>query len=127
MSRRQHSVSLDTASAEIFAASCACAHLVNITGVLRFVSFGVLGDDPVTVWCDNEAAVLVANDASSAKRLPFVARRVRLLQELRERGIVHVCGVPGKANPADVLTKYLPKGDFKRYMARLYNCSEDEI
>ena len=42
---------------------------------------------------------MVAKDASSAKRLPFVTRRVRLLQELRERGIVDVLSVPGKENP----------------------------
>ena len=95
--------------------------------MLRFVTFGILGDQPVPVWCDNEAAVLVANDASSAKRLPFVTRRVRLLQELRERGIVHVLSVPGKENPADALTKYLSKHDFKPYMARMYNCSVDEL
>jgi hypothetical protein len=78
-------------------------------------------------WCDNEAAVLVANDASSAKRLPFVTRRIRLLQELRERGIVHVISVPGKANPADALTKYLSKPEFKAYMARMYNCDINEM
>ena len=91
--------------------------------MLRFISFSVLGHQPVPVWCDNEAAVLVANDASSAKRLPFVTRRIRLLQELRDRGIVHVLSVPGKENPADALTKYLTKPEFKPYMARMYNCN----
>lgn len=59
--------------------------------------------------------------------MPFITRRVRLLQELRERGIVDVLSVPGKENPADVLTKYLPKPEFKAYMARLYQCSESEL
>ena len=71
------------------------------------------------------AAVLVAKDASSAKHMPFVVRRVRLLQELRDRGTVDVLSVPGKANPADALTKYLTKPIFKEYMARMYNVSAD--
>ena len=64
---------------------------------------------------------------ASAKRLPFVVRRVRLLQELRDRGVVNVLKVSGIANPADALTKHLKvKETFRTYMARLYQCSTTE-
>ena len=59
VSRRQASVALDTAAAELFAATTAAAHLINVTGVLRFVTFGVLGSQPVSLWCDNEVCVAV--------------------------------------------------------------------
>ena len=88
---------------------------------LRFASFGLLGFDAVPIWCDNEAALLVSKDASSVKRLAYIAKRVRLLQELSQRGIVSVESVPGKANPADALTKNLERSTFRTYMARLYN------
>ena len=121
VSRRQHSVALDTAAAELFAASTAAAHLINITGVLRFLSFNVLGNDPVPMWCDNEACCLVTRDASSIKRLAYIARRVRLIQELEARRVISIQNIEGKSNPADVLTKYLGKPDYVRYTSRLYN------
>ena len=121
VSRRQHSTAVDTAAAEMFAASTACAVLVALTGVLTFLSFGVLGTHRVRVWCDNEAAVMAANDATSIKRLAYIARRVRFLQELVTRGIVKLLDIDGKVNPADALTKHIdPKSTFREYMAKLY-------
>ena len=121
-SRRQHSTAVDTAAAEMFAASSAAAEIMHLTGVLAFLSFGVLGTQRVRVWCDNEAAVLAANDASSIKRLAYIARRVRFIQELVTRGILRLLDVSGKENPADVLTKHVaPKNTFLEYMARVYN------
>jgi len=121
VSRRQHSVATNTAAAELFAASSAAAHLINITGVLRFVSFGILGTHPVPVWCDNEACCMIARDASSIKQLSYVARRVRLLQELEARHIVRVLDISGKVNPADMLTKYLDKATWLKYASYMYN------
>ena len=97
--------------------------------MLRFVSFGVLGGHPVPVWCDNEVCVMVARDASSIKRLAYVTRRVRLLQELHARGVVAMPpqGVPGTANPADAFTKHLEKTIFRSYMAVLYNTDPSYI
>ena len=68
-------------------------------------------------------AVMVAKDASSEKRLAYIARRIRFLQELVRLRIVDVLQVPGKANPADALTKHLTAATFKEYMARMYNTS----
>ena len=124
VSRRQHSTAVDTAAAEMFAASVAGAVLVSVTSVLTFVSFGVLGHQTVRIWCDNEAAVMAANDASSIKRLAYIARRVRFLQELVTRKIVVLLNIDGKQNPADALTKHIePKATFRDYMARLYNAT----
>ena len=58
---------------------------------------------------------MVARDASSVKRLAYVARRVRLLQELEARHIIRVLDVDGKVNPADMLTKHLEKPTWLRY------------
>ena len=69
-------------------------------------------------------AVLAGNDSSSVKRLAYIARRVRFLQELVERGILRLLNVGGDANPADALTKHVsPKRLFHEYMARMYSTS----
>jgi hypothetical protein len=120
-SRRQHSTAVDTAAAECFAASSLGAILVHIVGAVRFLSFGVLGNEPVRMWCDNDAAVLAGSDATSIKRLAYIARRVRFLQELVVRGIVRMLNLPGTANPADMFTKHLAKALFREYCARVYN------
>ena len=65
VSRRQHSTAVDIAAAELYAASTCAAVLLLVANVLEFVSFGELGREPVRVWCDNEAAVLVSKDATS--------------------------------------------------------------
>ena len=124
-SRRQQSVAIDTPAAELQAASVAAAHVLHLSGVLRFVSFGVLGHDVVPLWCDNEVTVLVSKDASPLKRLAYVARRARFLQELSACGIVKLLDVPGTANPADAFTKHLGRGEFQEYMRVLYNCDKE--
>ena len=123
-SRRQHATAVDVTAAELYAASVAGAVLTHIIGVHTFASFGVLGRAPVRVWCDNRAAVMVANDSTSIKRLAYIARRVRFLQELVARSVLSVLSVPGSANPADAMTKHLsPKAIFLEYMGRAYNCA----
>ena len=64
---------------------------------------------------------MVTKDATSLKRMAYVTRRVRLLQELQRRGLISIHSVPGKANPADALTKHVDKLTFRSYMSRLYN------
>ena len=64
---------------------------------------------------------MVARDASSIKRLAYVTRRVRVLQELQRFGVIDCLNVPGRSNPADAMTKYLDKRTFRTYMARIYN------
>ena len=66
---------------------------------------------------------MVSKDASSIKRLAYVMRRVRLLQELERSGVVKLYNVPGTANPSDALTKHLKqRSSFVTYMCYMYNC-----
>ena len=65
--------------------------------------------------------MLVSTDSTPLKRLAYIARRCRFLQELAARGLVCLRNVPGSANPADALTKHIsPKTAFREYMARIY-------
>ena len=71
---------------------------------------------------------MVSKDASSVKRLAYIVRRVRLLQELDRRGVVRLHNVPGTANPADALTKHLKSpADWLNYMAIIYNRAANEF
>ena len=124
VSRRQASTAVDTPAAELFAASTAAAKIVSIKGVLQFLSFGVLGHEQVPLWCDNDATLLVSKEATSIKRLAYVARRCKFMQELHEEQEILLKHVPGTRNPADLMTKYLEtKMLFLEYAAWMYNCS----
>ena len=70
---------------------------------------------------------MITKDACSEKRLAYIARRVRFLQELQRFGVISIGSVPGKANPADALTKFLHKTEYRDYMSRLYNASPSDI
>jgi len=64
------------------------------------------------------------------KRLSYITRRVRLLQELQALAIVSALHVPGKENPADVLTKSVGREDFRKYMhgqALQYYCTPEYL
>ena len=63
--------------------------------------------------------MLVSTDSTPLKRLAYIARRVRLLQELARHGVVQLHNVPGTANPADIFTKHLTREEFERYMCVL--------
>ena len=70
---------------------------------------------------------MVSKDASPIKRLAYVARRVRLLQELDAHGIIKLRHVPGTANPADAMTKHLRRLEYQDYMRVLYNCARESM
>ena len=74
-SRRQASTAIDTAGAELFAASVCTGVCLPLQAVTNFVTFGVLGMQPIPLWCDNEACILIARDATSIKRVSYMARR----------------------------------------------------
>ena len=77
--------------------------------------------------CDNEICITVARDASSMKKVSYVARRVRLLQELVERKVIKMVKVSGLANPSDMLTKHLAKDIFRKYAANLYGAAIADV
>ena len=59
---------------------------------------------------------MVANDASSQKRMAYIARRIQFLQELVKLRLADLRSVPGKVNPADALTKHLQKATYREYI-----------
>ena len=85
-SKRQHSTAIDTAAAELYAASTATSALLNVRGTAAFLSWNVIGTQPTDVYCDNDAAVLICKDMTSIKRVAYVARRssrfAKFMQEL---------------------------------------------
>ena len=93
------------------------------SGGERSLSWGA-GASPATAH-RAAAGPALTRDASSLKRLAYIARRVRFIQELEARRVISIQNIEGIKNPADVLTKYLGKPDYIRYTSRLYNGAVD--
>ena len=64
---------------------------------------------------DNKGSVDLANSWSHGGRTRDMQVRNYWLRELKERGLIKVKWIPGKANVADTLTKNLNESDFKRH------------
>jgi len=73
------------------------------------------------MFTDNAAAVFIAEDAASVKRSKAEARHAIFMQECVEEGLFQMKHWPGKANIADILTKWLSRHDFERHRAILIN------
>jgi hypothetical protein len=63
---------------------------------------------------DNRANLLVANDATSAKRARHFLRQYHILQQRIESDEIAVCKLPTSVMPADFLTKWIAGNKVKK-------------
>ena len=137
----QESVSLSTAEAELIALSKCTQETIFLRRILVEI-FGRDEDDahPVDIevpmdgvradsgwtwdpaqpslsYCDNAAALLIANNDGTTKRLKHVAVREFFCRDKVSTGDIRVVRVPSAANPADMLTKTQNQPIFRRHSA----------
>ena len=77
--------------------------------------FGYPQEGPTILFCDNEAACLLAESNTSSKRLKHVATRIAFLRELVEGGIISIQHIRTDGMIADICTKPLPGDRFHRF------------
>ena len=106
---RQPFVSLSTAECELIAALETLTMCLSMRAILE--QFGNI-PAKTTILVDNQAAVSLANPATSAGggwRTRHLRIRAAFLTEQIERGLVEVQFVPGSLQLADLLTKSFPR------------------
>ena len=69
---------------------------------------------PTKIATDNRANLLVANDATSAKKAKFFLRQYHILQRRIDEGDIAVTKLPTNLMPADFLTKWLSGKKLKK-------------
>ena len=69
---------------------------------------------PTKIATDNLANLLVANDATSAKKAKFFLRQYHILQRRIDEGDIAVTKLPTNLMPADFLTKWLSGKKLKK-------------
>lgn len=63
---------------------------------------------PVTIFCDNQAAIANIQDGHHSKKLRHVDMRQHYIKELVSRKFSRVCFIGTSEMLADVMTKALP-------------------
>ena len=112
---------LSSGAAETYGAGNAtydCLHLSYASEEM-----GIKCDTPFNLLMDNTAAEVFAKNSAFKSRLKHIDARQRWVKVLRDRNIIIPVHIDTEINLADIFTKILSKGEFKRlrtlYMVRM--------
>ena len=68
----------------------------------------------VTIHCDSQSAIHLANHHSYHERTKHIDIRFHFIRDVIEAKKVQVVNIASEENPADMLTKSLPRTKFKQ-------------
>lgn len=74
---------------------------------------------PTTLYCDNEAAIKIANYHMVTPRSKHFETKLHCVREKVQNGEISLSFCPGKENVADIFTKPLPKMKFLNFRTEL--------
>ena len=103
VSHRIGAVTKDVTAAEVWEAAACAADVAVYVATLN--EWGIPIAYTVKIWSDSESTKWIAEDARAVKRIAYVARRCRYLQELEARGVIKIMKILGTKNPVNALTK----------------------
>ena len=104
-SRKQNCVSMSTMESELIALSSGCQDSLWARNLLRELLPTSLIS--IKIMCDNLPTVLQTQNLSNKPIVRHIDLRYHFARDLVNKGILSVNFVPGKQNPADLLTKSL--------------------
>lgn len=102
-------VALSSAEAEYTALSATAKELTWAVRLMKELGEPELLKKPVKVWCDSQAAVELIRSYLVKGRSKHIDVRMHDVRDLVKDRLLIVNHVPGAENPADVLTKGLPR------------------
>ena len=102
---RLQTTPLSVCQGEYMAATKAAIAILALAETAAFMGFKF--NTPCPVFCDNKAAVLLTESATSSKRLKHIATRIAFLRELVESKQIVLYHINGSAQLADLFTKPL--------------------
>ena len=117
--KKQGSVALSSAEAELNAASEAASEAVHLTELHADAGFPL--DGPVVMYLDNKAAIDMAHDPTHLTKAKHILRRSFFIRELVNEARVEVKHVRSENNTADIFTKPLQKRSFLKHRSTMLN------
>ena len=112
-SRLQKTVTLSSCEAEYIAMAEATSELLYIKQILE--SMGVTIQYPILLYADNQGAIFLTSNESTA-RTKHIDVRHHFLREMTDgpNPVIKVIYVPSTENKADPYTKNIPVNEFKK-------------
>jgi len=104
-SKLQKTIAVSTMEAEYISLFSTGKQAAWIRNTLEAV--GIQLQAPLCIWCDNQAAIAVANREGTHKAKKHIDIKYHYVQQLVEKNLIEVAYIPTKNNPADILTKCL--------------------
>ena len=86
-----------------------------------------LAQEAVRVHCDNQSTLLLTQNSAYYARTKHIDIKYHRIRELVEEGEVELVKIHTKENPADALTKVLPRDSFRRCMTLMYLMDRMEL
>ena len=119
-SQKQHSVALSSAEAE-YVGESHCGTIIEwFRGLLQELDIpGTVPDEPTQMYCDNQAAIGMAEKAQFNKKTKHIAIRYHYVRDLVQNGVIEMVFVPTDEMIADAMTKPVGKVKFKRFLSAL--------
>jgi len=108
--KTQRSVSLSSGEAEFFGAMLAAKEGLFMRDLLADVGHAPQG--PTIIYTDSKCCIDLSVDAVAFKKTKHIMRAAHFLRDLVMRRVYTLRHVRGTQNPADVMTKPLPRGTF---------------
>ena len=75
--------------------------------------------DPMTIWCDNKAAISISHNPVHHDRTKHVEVDRHFIKEKIDEGVLEVSYIPTTQQTADILTKVLHTPAFERLIDKL--------
>jgi hypothetical protein len=116
-SRQQKPTSLSSCESEYYAMTEAATELIYIKQIFDFIGMEV--KLPMTIRCDNQGAIFLAKNETSA-RTKHIDVRYHFIRDHVEDKTISIEYVNTKENTADALTKNLPGDQFEKLLSGLF-------
>ena len=119
MSKKQSTVARSSTEAEYQAADEGGRESQWLRSLLREAGLDMSSSTPLTMHCDNQGAIALANSPMLQRATKHVATMAAWLRERVAARDFHFVHIPGACNPADIFTKSLPPDKFLKFRRAL--------
>lgn len=123
--KKQATVETATYGSEYVAAKTATEQIIGHRFLLR--QMGAPIDGPAWLLGDNESVVTSSTIPISALNKRHNALAFHLVRSNIAAGVVKFCHIPGKSNPADILSKFLPHAKLWPHVQPILFCRGDTL